>query len=164
MKSKLNNKTTKYLLITLFVILVFAIVYYCIVGMPSNESSPIPYEKTESLIEPFNNNQIGYNQSKMIVVYTASWCPHCRSFMGMSDEKSPISDTSEFAKLQSELGNCFENVKDTDPNSSKRMQSHGVSGYPGFAFVDKQSDVGISLGNTKRTSSDICAKFRDLSS
>jgi thiol-disulfide isomerase/thioredoxin len=116
------------------------------------------------IIEGFDNSNFGYNQSKMIVIYTATWCPHCRSFMGMKDKDSPISEDSEFAKTKRELGNCFEHVKDTDENSGARMQKHGINGYPGIAFVDKNSDVGVPLGNVKRKSEDICAKFKALSS
>ena len=124
----------------------------------------MPPMPPDTIIEGFNNSNYGYNQSKMIIIYTASWCPHCRSFMGMKDKNSPISEDSEFAKTKRELGECFEHVKDTDPNCSERMQKHGINGYPGIAFVDKNSDVGIPLGNVRRTSEDICAKFKALSS
>jgi len=176
---------TKILPFILTILLIFGILYYFMssydmtsysdmLPMPSDmppmpsDMLPMPSDMPEmppnTIIEGFNNSNYEYNQSKMIIIYTASWCPHCRSFMGMKDKDSPISEDSEFAKTKRELGNCFEHVKDTDPNCSERMQKHGINGYPGIAFVDKNSDVGVSLGNVKRTSEDICGKFKALSS
>ncbi len=177
MKLKLNSKNTKYLLITLLLILVFLIIYYYInvktsvVSEPilykkkSNVYQPIPYEKTQHIIEPFNSNlNETLNKSKLIIIYTASWCPHCRSFMGMSDEDGNISENSEFAKIKDVLGDCFEHVTDKDPDSGSRMQNHGVNGYPGIAFVDKASDAGCPLSVKNRTSDEIYDKFIKLSS
>lgn len=110
-------------------------------------------------VESFNNIN-----SKILVIYTASWCPHCRAFMGMENKDSPISEDSEFAKTKRELGSSLEHVKDTDENCSERMQKHSINGYPGFAFVDKNTDIGVPLGNVRRTSEDICSKFKALSS
>jgi thiol-disulfide isomerase/thioredoxin len=176
-KNIISTTTTKYLLLVLLVILIFGILYYFM----SNNKTDISMDDmqmsieqemsisgrgvlNDSIIEGFSSSNMGYNQSKMIIIYTASWCPHCRSFMGMQDKESPIGEDSEFTKTKNELGDCFEHVMDTDPNSSERMQKHGISGYPGIAFVDKNSDVGIPLGNTKRTAEDICSKFKALSS
>ena len=171
MKKNSLKYLTKILPFVLTILLIFGILYYFMSScymksysvMPSMppDMPPMP---PDTIIEGFNNSNYGYNQSKMIIIYTASWCPHCRSFMGMKDKNSPISEDSEFAKTKRELGECFEHVKDTDPNCSERMQKHGINGYPGIAFVDKNSDVGIPLGNVRRTSEDICAKFKALSS
>ena len=179
MKKNSLKYLTKILPFVLTILLIFGILYYFMsakndsnarvttslqpTNMPNmSEISDIP--EMPPIIEGFDNSNLGYNQNKMIVIYTASWCPHCRSFMGMTDKNSPISEDSEFAKTKRELGDCFEHVKDTDPNCSERMQKHGINGYPGIAFVDKKSDVGIPLGNVRRTSEDICAKFKALSS
>lgn len=170
-KTILSGKTTKYLLIVLLIILIFAILYYfmsnlnnktgtTMLDMPFPEEYPIP---SDNIIEAFNSSNMGYNQTKLIVIYTASWCPHCRSFMGMQDKESPIGEDSEFTKTKNELGDSFEHVQDTDPGCSERMQKHGINGYPGIAFVDKNSDMGVPL-TTNRTSEDICAKFKALSS
>tara|TARA_Y100000389_G_scaffold62254_1_gene58317 strand:+ start:2985 stop:3512 length:528 start_codon:yes stop_codon:yes gene_type:complete len=173
-KTILSRKTTKYLLIVLLIVFIFGIFYYFMSNlnnktgktlvdkeMPLTEEYPL--SPPPNIIEGFNSSNMGYNQTKMIVIYTASWCPHCRSFMGMQDKESPIGEDSEFSKTKNELGDCFEHVMDTDPNCSKRMQTHGINGYPGIAFVDKTSDVGVPL-TTNRTAEDICAKFKALSS
>lgn len=168
-KNILNNNFIKILSFSLLT-LVILVILYCFMSnnYKSNDISPVdtlPLKSySNNIIEGFNNSNIGYNPNKMIIIYTATWCPHCRSFMGMKDKDSPISEDSEFAKTKRELGNCFEHVKDTDPNSSERMQKHGINGYPGIAFVDKNTDVGVPLGNVRRTSEDICAKFKALSS
>lgn len=177
----MNTKTTKYLSIVLLIVLVFSILYYFMSNLNNKTGTTIvdiqmPYEQDMSLqseeysappdniIEGFSSSNMGYNQTKMIVIYTASWCPHCRSFMGMKDKDSQIGEDSEFTKTKNELGDCFEHVIDSDANSGERMQKHGIDGYPGIAFVDKNSDVGIPLTNTKRTAEDICSKFKALSS
>ena len=174
-KNIMNTKRTKYLLIVLLIVLVFGILYYFMSNLNnktnttivdtqiSNEQEKYP-NSSDNIIEGFSSSNMGYNQTKMIVIYTASWCPHCRTFMGMQDKDSQISEDSEFTKTKNELGDCFEHVIDSDPNSGERMQKHGIDGYPGIAFVDKNSDVGIPLTNTNRTSEDICAKFKALSS
>jgi thiol-disulfide isomerase/thioredoxin len=171
MKKNSLKYLTKILPFVLTILLIFGILYYFIQSYDMTSSSdmlPMPPDMppmpSDNIIESFNNLNNQYNQSKMIIIYTASWCPHCRSFMGMEDKNSPISEDSEFAKTKRELGECFEHVKDTDPNCSERMQKHGINGYPGIAFVDKNSDVGVPLSNVKRTSEDICAKFKALSS
>lgn len=174
-KNIMSVKTTKYLLIVLLIVLIFGILYYFMsnlnnkpdttlvdMEMPLSEEYPTP-DPRDNIIEAFNSSNMGYNQTKMIVIYTASWCPHCRSFMGMQDKESPISEDSEFAKTKNKLGDCFEHVMDTDPNCGKRMQTHGINGYPGIAFVDKATDVGVPL-TTNRTAEDICNKFEALSS
>lgn len=187
MKKNSLKYLTKILPFVLTILLIFGILYYFMSSSDYLQVTPsvpdipevsadmsesdmteippnMPLPADNIIIEGFNNSNYGYNQSKMIVIYTASWCPHCRSFMGMEDKNSPISEDSEFAKTKRELGDCFEHVKDTDPNCSERMQKHGINGYPGIAFVDKNSDVGVPLGNVRRTSQDICAKFKALSS
>ena len=174
-KTILSNKTTKYLLIFLLIVFIFGILYYFMsnlnnktgttlvnIEIPLSEEYPAP-PPPDNIIEGFNSSNMGYNQTKMIVIYTASWCPHCRSFMGMQDKESPISDDSEFSKTRNELGDSFEHVLDTDPTCGERMQKHGINGYPGIAFVDKNTDIGVPL-TTNRTSEDICAKFKALSS
>lgn len=175
----LITKKILYIVFALSIVLIVGVLYYFMTAKNDSNarvatSLPPTYipempeipeiPEMPPIIEGFDNSNFGYNQSKMIVIYTASWCPHCRSFMGMKDKDSPISEDSEFAKTKRELGNCFEQVKDTDENSGGRMQKHGISGYPGIAFVDKNSDVGVPLGNVKRRSEDICAKFKALSS
>ena len=174
-KTILSRKTTKYLLIVLLIVLVFGVLYYFMSNLNNKtDTTLVDMEITvtdeypvapppDNIIEGFNSSNMGYNQTKMIVIYTASWCPHCRSFMGMQDKVSPIGEDSEFSKTKNELGDCFEHVMDTDPNCGKRMQTHGINGYPGIAFVDKTSDVGVPL-TTNRTAEDICAKFKALSS
>lgn len=172
-KTILSSKTTKYLLIVLLIVFVFGILYYFMSNlnnktgttlvdaeMPLTHKYPV---SPDNIIEGFNSSNMGYNQTKMIVIYTASWCPHCRSFMGMQDKESPISEDSEFSKTKNELGDSFEHVLDTDPTCGERMQKHGINGYPGIAFVDKNTDIGVPL-TTNRTSEDICAKFKALSS
>lgn len=174
-KTILGRKTTKYLLIVLLIVLVFGVLYFfmsnlnnktdtTLVDMEMPLTKEYPFSLSpDNIIEGFNSSNMGYNQTKMIVIYTASWCPHCRSFMGMQDKESPISEDSEFTKTKNELGDSFEHVLDTDPGCSERMQKHGINGYPGIAFVDKNSDIGVPL-TTNRTSEDICAKFKALSS
>ena len=170
-KTILSGKTTKYLLIVLLIVLILGILYYfmstlnnktdtTMIDMSFPEEYPSP---SKNIIEAFNSSNLCYNQHKKIVIYTASWCPHCRSFMGMQDKESPISEDSEFTKTKYELEDCFEHVLDTDTGCSERMQNHGINGYPGIAFVDKISDVGVPL-TTNRTSEDICAKFKALAS
>jgi thiol-disulfide isomerase/thioredoxin len=186
-KSIMNSKNTKYLLYVLAIVFIIGILYYFMAGTiaslytcytimninensapiidppPMSEESSFSEEATGNVIEPFNSSNMGYNQNKMIVIYTASWCPHCRSFMGMQGKDSPIGEDSEFAKTKNELGDCFQHVEDTDENSGERMQKHGIDGFPGIAFVDKSSDVGVPL-TTNRTAEDICNKFEALSS
>lgn len=168
MKKYTLKNLTKILPFVLSIILILGILYYFMSGnsnsqmMSSTPSKDIP--EMSPIVEGYDNSNYGYNPNKMIVIYTANWCPHCRSFMGMNDKDSPISEDSEFAKTKRELGDCFEHVKDTDENSGERMRKHGINGYPGIAFVDKNTDVGVPLGNVSRTSEEICAKFKALSS
>ena len=109
-KTILSSKTTKYLLIVLLIVFVFGILYYFMSNlnnktgttlvdaeMPLTHKYPV---SPDNIIEGFNSSNMGYNQTKMIVIYTASWCPHCRSFMGMQDKESPISEDSEFSKTK----------------------------------------------------------------
>lgn len=164
MKKNILKYLTKILPFVLSIVLILGILYYFMSAKEAPYIPSVDMFKMPLIVEGFDNSNYGYNQSKMIVIYTATWCPHCRSFMGMKDKDSPISEDSEFAKTKRELGDCFEHVKDTDENSGERMQKHGINGYPGIAFVDKNSDVGVSLGNVARTSEEICAKFKALSS
>lgn len=162
------SKLTKYLLTVLFILLVIAIIYFCMTSVyKSNTKTISEMEKreVEKLIEQFNAPiDNGVVNAKILVVYTASWCPYCRDFMGMADENSPISEDSEFAKTRKELGNLFEHVKHTDENCKERMNAHGITGYPGLAFVDKNTDIGVPLGNTQRTAASICKTFNALRS
>lgn len=166
------SKLTKYLLTVLLILLVIAIIYFCMASVYRSNSktiSEMEKREVEKLIEQFNapiDNGVvnGGNNVKILVVYTASWCPYCRDFMGMADENSPISEDSEFAKTRKELGNLFEHVKHTDENCKERMNAHGITGYPGLAFVDKNSDIGVPLGNTQRTATSICKTFNALRS
>jgi thiol-disulfide isomerase/thioredoxin len=168
---KLYNKTTKYLLIVLLGVILFGLIYLFVKQLSNYESKqlqdPQPFDKVDGMMEAFTAvrekfNSGGSTCTKKLVIYTADWCPHCRSFMGKKKKEDPISEDSDFARVRNALkpsGN-FEHVMDTDPLCQQRMTAHGIGGYPGFALVDKNTDEGTKF-NCTRKSDEIIAKFNN---